>query len=97
MTDSHEPRTELTVEIVRIDGKYREMFDAAAVRERLAEARAEAAPEREGLDVERLGRAIVEHRTKFWANEPCVAECARDIAPIYARLAPTSPSSEETA
>lgn len=43
------------------------------------------------LDVERLGRAIVEHRTKFWANEPCVAECARDIALVYARLAASQP------
>ncbi len=47
----------------------------------------------ETLDVERLGRAIVEHRTKFWANEPCVANCATDIAAIY--LAPEDPAAVE--
>jgi hypothetical protein len=39
-----------------------------------------------GLDVEMLGKAIVEHRTKFWANEPCVANCGKDVAAEYERL-----------
>lgn len=46
-----------------------------------------AAPEAPSLDANTLGRAIVEHRTKFWVNEPCVANCATDIAAEYEALA----------
>lgn len=39
------------------------------------------------LDEGLLGKAVVAHRMKFWASEPCVENCGPDIAAEYSRLA----------
>ena len=68
------------------DYPYTRVVSSEQGRERGSSHDATPAAPLDGLDVERLGRAMVEHRTKLWATEPCVAECARDIAREYAAL-----------
>ena len=64
-------------------------MDKAASDALAAEAAQGAAPRAEGLDVERLARAINEHiETSCPQETACNGSCSEDIAFYYARLAP---------